>query len=307
MKTDRLLSIVIYLLNHDAVSAAKLAEKFEVSKRTILRDMEQISLAGIPVKSVPGAGGGYSIMEGYKLDGRLVNAGDQTSIVTALTGFLSAYDGKRYNELLEKISSIVPKEQQQTIFYDFGATGENNEIQITLKALEKAIHDKNAVQISYVNATGGTSDRLIEPLALSYRWYAWYLLAYCTVKQDYRIFKLARISSLEPTKTAFSKDHDDPAALLEQAFESGERKGLEVSLLCKAEVKIQVREYLGGIIERTLDNGDVILHLSVLEDERMWFAMLLSFGDKVTVLAPEALKARLTETAENILSLYKKR
>ena len=306
MKIDRLLSIVIYLLNHDTVSAAKLAEKFEVSKRTILRDIEQISLAGIPIRSVSGVNGGYSIMEGYKLDGRLVNAGDQTSIVTALKGFLSAYDGKRYNDLLEKISSIVPKEQQQTIFCDFGASGENNEIQTTLKTLEKAINDKNAVQITYVNALGGASDRLVEPLALSYRWYSWYFLAYCTVKQDYRIFKLARISKLEPTKTVFSKDHGDPAALLEQAFESGERKGLEVSLLCKAEVKVQVREYLGGVIEKTLDNGDVILHLSVLEDERMWFAMLLSFGDRVTVLAPEKLKARLTETAENILSLYKK-
>ena len=306
MKTDRLLSIVIYLLNHDTVSAAKLAEKFEVSKRTILRDIEQISLAGIPIKSVPGVNGGYSIMEGYKLDGRLVTAGDQTSIVTALRGFLSAYDGKRYNDILEKISSIVPKEQKQTIFYDFGASGENNEIQIKLKTFEKAIHDKMAVQISYVNALGGSSNRLIEPLALNYRWYAWYLLAYCTAKQDYRIFKLVRISNIESTKTAFSKDHSDPATLLEKAFQGGKQKSFEISLLCKSEVKVQVREYLGGTVEKTFDNGDIILHMSVLEDERMWFAMLLSFGDKVTVLAPEELKNRITETAKRILSAYHK-
>lgn len=306
MKTDRLLSIVIYLLNHDTVSAAKLAEKFDVSKRTILRDIEQISLAGIPIQSVSGVNGGYSIMEGYKLDGRLVNAGDQTSIVTALKGFLSAYDGKRYNDLLEKISSIVPIEQKQYIFYDFGASGENNEIQIKLRTFEKAINDKNAVRISYVNALGGASDRLVEPLALNYRWYAWYLLAYCTANQDYRIFKLARISALEPTETAFSKDHSDPESLLEQAFQGGERKVFEVSLLCKAEVKVQVREYLGGTVEETFDNGDIILHMSVLEDERMWFAMLLSFGDKVIVLAPEELKNRLAETAEKILSVYQK-
>lgn len=306
MKTDRLLSIVIYLLNHDAVSAAKLAEKFEVSKRTILRDIEQISLAGIPIKSVTGVNGGYSILEGYKLDRRLVTAGDQTSIVTALKGFLSAYDGKRYNDILEKISSIVPKEQKQTVFYDFGASGENNEIQIKLKALEKAIDNKNSIQICYVNAQGGTSDRLIEPLALSYRWYAWYLLAYCTAKQDYRIFKLARISNLEPTKTMFSKDHGDPSTLLEQAFQGGREKEFEISLLCKSEVKVQVREYLGGTVEKIFDNGDIILHMLVLEDERMWFAMLLSFGDKVMVLAPEELKIRITETAKRILSAYHK-
>ena len=96
MKTDRLLFIVIYLLNHDTVSAAKLAERFEVSKRTILRDIEQISLAGIPIKSLPGANGGYSIMEGYKINGQLVNKEDHATIITALKGFLSAYDNNHF-------------------------------------------------------------------------------------------------------------------------------------------------------------------------------------------------------------------
>ena len=305
MKTERLLSIVIYLLNHDTVSAAKLAEKFEVSKRTILRDIEQISFAGIPVKSLPGANGGYSIMEGFKLDGRLVNAKDQASIITALEGFLSAYDNKRYNEVLEKISSILPKQQSQHIFLDFGASGENEKIQDKLKILEKTIQDKNAVHISYVNALGGVSSRLVEPIALNYRWYAWYLLAYCQTKQDYRIFKLARISEFEPTGEVFTKEHADPAALLEQAFQGGGRRELDITLLCKVEIKVQICEYLDGDIVETLENGDFIMRLNVLEDERMWFAMLLSFGNKVKVLEPEELKIRLTETAENILSLYK--
>ena len=305
MKTDRLLSIVIYLLNHDTVSAAKLAQRFEVSKRTILRDIEQLSLAGIPIKSIPGANGGYSIMEGYKLDGRIINAEEQASIITALKGFLSSYDDKRYNNLLEKVSSILPGKQRQYIFLDFGASGENNEIQEKLKTLEKAIQDKNIVRISYVNALGGSSNRLVEPIALNYRWYAWYLLAYCQTKQDFRIFKLARISALERTGTPFTKEHDDPAALLEQAFQGVGRGELNITLLCKADVRVQVCEYLDGDIVETLDNGDFIMRMCALEDERMWFAMLLSFGNKVTVLEPDELKTRLAETAENILSLYK--
>jgi len=306
MKTDRLLSIVIYLLNHETVSAAKLAERFEVSKRTILRDMEQISLAGIPVKSMPGVNGGYSIMEGYKLDGRLVSAEDQASIISALEGFLTAYDNKRYNDVLEKLSSILQKPQNQHIFLDFGASGENEEIQAKLRIFEKAIQDKTVVQISYVNAMGGASTRLVEPIALNYRWYAWYLLAYCQTKQDYRIFKLARVSELEPTKSAFSKDHGDPAVLLEQAFQGIGRRELIMTLLCKAEVKVQVCEYLDGYITETLENGDFIMRLHAPEDERMWFAMLLSFGDKVAVLEPDELKTRIADTAEKILSLYKK-
>lgn len=306
MKTDRLLSIVIYLLNYDTVSAAKLAERFEVSKRTILRDIEQISRAGIPIMSLPGANGGYSIMEGFKLDGRFINTEDQASIITALKGFLSSYNSNRYNEVLEKISSILPKQHRQHIFLDFGVSGENNEIQAKIKTLEKSIQNKNAVQISYVNALGSASSRLVEPVALNYRWYAWYLLAYCQTKQDYRIFKLARISELEPTRTAFSKEHDAPAVLLEQAFQGSGRRGLDITLLCKAEAKVQICEYLGGTITETLENGDFIMRMHSLEDERMWFAMLLSFGNLVAVLEPEELKTRLTETAGNILSLYKK-
>jgi predicted DNA-binding transcriptional regulator YafY len=306
MKTERLLSIVIYLLNHDTVSAAKLAERFEVSKRTILRDIEQISSAGIPIKSLPGANGGYSIMEGYKMDGRIINAEEQASIITALKGFLSSYDGKRYNEVLEKVSSIIPGKQSQHIFLDFGASGENREIQEKLKTLEKAIQGKTVMQISYVNALGGSSSRRVEPIALIYRWYAWYLLANCQTKRDYRILKLARISVLETTGIPFSKEHGDPAALLEQAFQEVGRAELNITLYCKADVRVQIREYLDGDIVETLENGDFIMRMNVLEDERMWFAMLLSFGDKVKVLEPEDLITRLTKTAENILSPYKK-
>jgi predicted DNA-binding transcriptional regulator YafY len=304
MKTDRLLSIIIYLLNHDTVSAAKLAEKFEVSKRTIIRDMEQITLAGIPVKSLPGMNGGYSIIEGYKIDGRLINVEDQVTIITALKGFLSAYDNKRYDGVLEKILSILPQKQEQYIFLDFGASGENNVTQAKLKILEKAINDKKVVKIFYVNAYGETTSRIVEPVVLNYRWYAWYLLAFCTIKQDYRIFKLVRISELELTDIKFSKDHDNPAVLLEQSFQDEGRKSLDIILMCKTDVKIQICEYLGGTITETFENGDFILHMNVLEDERMWFAMLLSFGDKIKVLEPEEVKSRIMDNTKKILSVY---
>ncbi|MCL2420327.1 MAG: YafY family transcriptional regulator [Defluviitaleaceae bacterium] len=304
MKTDRLLSIVIYLLNHHIVTAAKLADRFEVSKRTILRDIEHISMAGIPIQSHPGAKGGYSIMEGYKLDGRLVNAEDSAAIIAALKGLLSAYDGGRYNEVLEKISSILPQNQSQKVFLDFGASGEDDALQERLRHLENAIANKNAVEIAYVNAVGDISTRLVEPIALNYRWYAWYLLAFCIQKQDYRIFKVVRISKLNPTTISFSKAHENASTLLEQAFQHGGQKSLDIVLRCKSEIKVQICEYLNGKIAEVLDNGDFIMHLHVLEDERMWFAMLLSFGNKVTVVEPVSLKMRLTKTAENILSLY---
>ncbi|MDR1688906.1 MAG: YafY family transcriptional regulator [Clostridiales bacterium] len=304
MKTDRLLSIVIYLLSHDKVSAEKLAERFEVSRRTIVRNIEQISMAGIPIKSLSGPKGGYSIMEGYKLDGRVIKKEEQQLIITAIKGFLSAYDGKRYAEVLEKLMSLFLKQQKGHIFLDFGATGENNETQEKLKSLEEAIVNKKAVQILYVNAEGYESKRYVEPLALNYRWYAWYLLAFCHTKQDYRIFKLVRISRLQLTRASFLKKHADADVLLEQAFQEKHRKSIDVTLLCRAEIKVQIKEYLGGEITETFENGDFILSMRVFEDERIWFAVLLSFADKIKVIKPDEIRDRLTKTAENILSLY---
>ena len=304
MKTDRLLSIVIYLLNHDVVSAAELAERFEVSRRTILRDIDHIALAGIPIRSIAGVKGGYSIMDGYKVDGRIIDAEVSATILTALQALLSAYDNTRYDETLEKLSSVFPKNQTQNVFLDFGASGENKEIQTRLTILENAINSTYTVKFLYENALGTASQRLVEPVALTYRWYAWYLLAFCTSKQDYRIFKLARISELEPAKTPFSTKHEEPALLLEQAFQNDKRKSLDITIRCKAEAKVSICEYLAGEITETFENGDFIMQIHVLEDERMWFAMLLSFGDKVTVLQPESLKIRITEIAKNILSLY---
>lgn len=306
MKIDRLLSIIIHLLNNDTVTSAKLAQRFDVSTKTILRDMEHLSLAGIPIKSLPGANGGYSIMEGYKLNGGILNKKEQASILTALKGCISAYGNEQYHEVLEKVSAILPKQQRpQHIFLDFGASGESSELQDKLKRIEKTIVNKHAASISYVNAMGHTSCRLIEPLALNYRWYAWYLLAFCRVKQDYRIFKVVRISDFVPTKTIFSKEHDNPAVLLDQTFKNDNLKNLDITLQCKDCIRVQAIEYLGGTITETLKNGDFIMQLSVIESERMWFAMLLSFGNMIKVLEPAELKIRSTEAAKNILSVYK--
>jgi len=303
MKIDRLLSIVIYLLNHETVSARALAEKFEVSKRTILRDVEQISLAGIPIQSTQGINGGYSIMPGYKLERQFASGGDYSSIVTALSGMCSAYDDRRFGAALEKILSLMPKPPEQHIFFDFGAAKENAEIQTRLKMIEAAIVERRGVEISYLNAYGAASRRAVEPLALTYKWYAWYLLAYCEEKKDYRVFKVARIAEIILLQSHFAA-RENVAELLENAFRQDGMRYREVTLLCKAEIKTQAQEYLSGNVTEILENGDFILKFCPIESERVWFAMLLSFGDCVKVLEPEELKTRLTDTAKKILSLY---
>ena len=263
------------------VSAKELAERFEVSVRTIVRDIEALSAAGIPISSSTGVSGGYSVMEGYKLESRMINSEDQTAIITALKGLFTAYDGSRYADVLEKLSSIFQKQEQRRVFLDFGASGENADIQEKLKKLDDAIKNKAAVKIDYVNASGAASSRIVEPLALNYRWYAWYLLAFCTEKQDYRIFKLARINRFEPTNLSFSREHGDPEMLLESAFSNAGRRIPGIILQVKPFMKVQVCEYLNAEYMETLENGDYIMRIDAYENERMWFAMLMSFGNAV--------------------------
>jgi len=304
LKVDRLIGITIYLLNRNIVSAKELAERFEVSVRTIVRDMETLSSAGIPISSSTGATGGYYIMEGYKLDGQMLGAADQTAIITALKGLFTAYDGSRYAEVLEKLSSVFHKQERQRVFLDFGASGENADIQEKLKILDDAIKNKTTLMINYVNASGTPSSRLVEPLALNYRWHAWYLLAFCTEKQDYRVFKLARMDNLECANISFTREHGDPESLLESTFSGAGRKIPDIVLRVKPSVKIQVREYLNAEYVETLENGDYVMRIDAYENERMWFSMLMSFGGAIEVLEPEEVKLRLIKTADSILSLY---
>jgi len=312
LKIDRLIAMTLHLLSHPGfVPARELAERFEVTPRTVARDVETLCAAGIPMRSQPGAAGGYAVMEGYRLDGRLVTAGghalsasDRDAIVTALRGLLTAYGGERYAAVLEKISSLLPGKEGRRVFMDFGAAGEIAGVQESLKTLDKAIADKTAVRIAYVNAAGVPSDRVVEPVALSYRWYAWYLLAFCQTRQDYRVFKLARIDALETADAAFSREHGDPEELLALAF-SGSGRHLEgIVLRVNPAAKVAAAEYLGAEYAETLENGDLIMRMDGYEDERLWFAMLLSFGDAVEVLEPEEVRVRLAKTAKKIIELY---
>lgn len=304
MKTDRLIAITMYLLNHKKVNTLVLSEKFEVSKRTILRDIDALNLAGIPIVSSYGSDGGYEIMEGFQLSKQLAAADDYQNIVAALKGLLSAYENKTVATTLDKALSST-KNAEQRIFLDFSVAREGEGMQKKLEALEQAVQTQTLLRITYSNAEQNASTRLIEPLALSFQWYSWYLLAFCTVKQDYRLFKLARIINYEPSDGEFTKEHANVEQLLKNQQQDDKRTYYSIKLLCKCSLREQVLEYLNGTILEEYENGDFLLALHV-PFERMWFSLLLGFGDQVQVLEPEDVKVLLKEKAKEILSVYSK-
>lgn len=306
MKIDRMFGITIYLLNRDTVTARELAEKFEVSIRTIVRDIEALNLSGIPINSLTGTNGGYEILDSFNLNKQITNADDYLFIITALKGLCSAYDNKKLDLTLEKlVAAGFKKARDQKIFLDFGVLKEGKNISEYITLLENSIIDRKMIEFEYTNADNKTNQRIVEPLALTYKWYAWYLFGYCTYKKDYRIFKLIRINNLSEKETVFNTVHDNIDLLLERQFSSDQSVYLDVKIFCKNEVKTLALEYLSSKIEKEYENGDVLLSMHVPENERMWFSLLLSFGDKVEVLEPPELKYRLLQKAEEIFKLYK--
>ena len=193
MKVDRILEIIIYLMNHDHVPASYLAERFHVSVRTIQRDMISISSIGIPVYSETGKYGGYSILPTYKMKNVDIRSDEQQMIIKALESLATSYTNNTLQSLIEKYNAMIEKEGGQKVFWDFSVTKENAQVQDMNQLLERAINDKKYVMFEYCNANGEKSNPSVEPLAIHYKWYAWYLFAYSEEKKQYRTFKVARM------------------------------------------------------------------------------------------------------------------
>lgn len=305
MKTDRLIGITMYLLNRNIVSAKELSRRFEVSVRTIVRDMEALSMAGIPISSSTGALGGYEIIDTFKLNKQITTVEDYLFIITALKSMCTAYDNKKINATLEKMLTLGHyKEDEQRVFIDLGVVKEGDNIPEYVREIEDAIRAETIIAFNYTDSGGRTHPREVEPLALSYRWYAWYLLAFCTYKNDYRFFKLNRITDLAATDSKIAHTHGNIQHLLERQWQSDTRRDIPMKLLCKAQARVPVMEYLKGQIIEERENGDFVMSLCGMENERMWFSLILGLGDSVQVLEPQEVIDMLKEKSAQILKLY---
>lgn len=305
MKIDRLLGITIYLLNHGKVSAKTLSHRFEVSLRTIQRDIETLCEAGIPVASFLGTDGGYEILNSFKMDKQIANNDDYSYVVSALRGLASAYESNKINSTLEKVKVVLESNKIDTnIILDFSTLKENKNANEELKLLETAIAEKIIVRFLYTNVDNKTAEKEVEPIAVTYRWYEWYLLAYSLEKEDYRLYKLVRMRNLILTDKKILRVHESASILLKKKDEKDNRKYIDIKLFCKAEVKTKAIEYLKGNIELEYENGDFIMKLHLPENEELWFGTLFSLGKLVEVIEPEALKEKLCVKSREILNLY---
>lgn len=304
MKIDRLLEIIIYLFNHDNVPASLLAKRFSVSVRTIQRDMVSISAAGIPVYASGGKHGGYSILPHYKLKNSDLRTDEQQMIKKALESLATSYRNDTLDNVIEKYNALIEKEGGQKVFWDFGVSKENAQVQDANALLEKAIESRSFVSFSYRNAKGETSQKQVEPLAIHYKWYAWYLFAYSESSQAYRTFKIARMEHLQIENRKSTHNHGDVKAKMNESEQAYYQTCIPIEIHFHPTSASLIREYFPDCPIETVSENCCRIFLHVPEGERLWKALLLSFGDKAAVVSPASYRDELIKTAKKFLSNY---
>ncbi len=304
MKIDRLLEIVIYLLNHENASARALAERFHVSVRTIQRDMVSIMEAGIPVYSNQGKNGGYSILPSYQVRNCNIHEEEQQLIQQALESLATSYANETLAGLIEKYHLLFYRDPEQSIFFDFGIARENRQVQNANQMLKQAIEKEYLVEIVYRDAQGKETQRLVQPLAIQYKWYSWYLFAWSVSQEAYRTFKIARIRRLLMTSRKSDRKHPDVKKLMEQS----DRAYIETCITLEVHFDKKdtglMEEYFPDSRIEELSEEKSGIWIQVPPGERLWKALLLSMGNRVEVISPEAYRNELIETAQNFLSNY---
>ena len=306
MKLERILEIIIYLLNHEKVSAKYLAEYFDVSVRTIQRDMVSIAEAGIPVYTLGGRYGGYAVLENYKIKNINIKNSEQQIIISALESLATSYTNDKLNSLIEKYNAIIEKEGGQKVFWDFSVTKENKKVQDSNMLLEKAIGGKNYIVFDYRNSEGKTSNVCAEPLAIHYKWYAWYLFAYLKETKEYRTFKVARMQNLVLSKERSFIKHGDIQQKMKEAELEYYKTCIDIEIIFDEKEIPLIEEYFPDSVIEKLSSHKCKTHIHVPAKERLWQALLLSFGDAVTVISPKNYKEELIKTAKTFLSNYDK-
>ena len=301
MKIDRLIGIISILLQKEKVTAPYLAEKFEVSRRTINRDVENLCKAGIPIVTEQGKNGGISIAEGYKVDKTLFTSGEIQAILSGLKSLDSVSGSNRYQLLMDKLSC----DSNDYV----GASGPvvinlsswyQSSLPPKFELIKDAIERKKKIEFHYYGP-GGDNTRLLEPCLLIFEWSSWYVWGYCLLRDDFRMFKLNRMDQIRCTNEDCEKReiplyHMDPRKV-------SWTKGVEITAEFDKSMKWRLIEEFG--INSFSENADGRLLMQIgWSDQESLFSWLLGFRDCVRIIEPVEYQKDFLNLLERIKNLY---
>ncbi|MDA1567923.1 YafY family protein [Bacillus cereus] len=301
MKLERLLSIIFKLLNNEIFSASSLADEFQVSPRTIYRDIEAICAAGIPVVSYQGTNGGFGIIKGYKFDKSLMGSYDILNLITVLSSLSNIFKDKEIEHTIDRLKLLDTNSNNKSLLVDL----ESHRTELnSLMNLRKAILEKKVTHFNYVSNKNEFTSREVEPIHLHYKFRNWYLYGYCRERQNYREFRLSRMMDVTLTQEKFLQNHE----IKEEAFYSNRNLvGFEdvviwVSPNSLAEALDQFQKFSKTIN----DDGSMTITISVYQPlQAGWLkSILLSFGSGAKIVKPMELQSNLIDEAKKIIKVY---
>lgn len=300
MSISRLFETLYYLVEHKQTTAKELAEYFEVSVRTIYRDLDRLLIAGIPINTIQGNNGGISIDENFIVEKAAFNQKEQEQILTAIQT-IEQLQGTNQNALVTKLTAMFDQEQRDWIEVDFSTWHQDNNLNHKFDLLKEAIFDNQIVEFNYTNSYGENSNRKVLPNKLFFKSNTWYLQGYCLIKADYRVFKLTRINDLVITSDEFNEKIKLPPSIV----------SYDNHLMMK-KVKLKFNKSLGSVVfdefnkdEILLDQaGNYIVETNIF-DNYWLMSFILSFGSQIEIIEPIDLKEKLLDEIEKIKKIYK--
>jgi len=301
MKIDRLIGILSALLQQEKVTAPQLAERFEVSRRTINRDIEDLCRAGIPITTTQGIGGGISIMDGYRCDRTILSSKDMQMILAGLRSLDSVSGSSYYGQLMEKIKagSSEMVSGSQSILIDLSSWSKDL-LAPKIEKVQDAIELKKTLKFKYY-APSGNSEREIEPYYLIFKWSSWYVYGYCYLRKDFRMFKLNRMAEMQIGLT-FPEGREVPVPEMEN--EKIYPPKTRVKALFEASMKWHLIEEFGAESFTETEDGRLLFEHEYSDDEGL-ISWMLSCRGQVTVLEPEHIREELYRITSELAERYK--
>ena len=297
MKDNRLFRILYYILEKGKVTASELADKFEVSVRTIYRDIDSISSAGIPIYALQGKGGGIEIAEDFVLSKSLLSENEKQQIMSALQG-LDNTAIQHENELLTKLSALFKMKNTSWIEVDFNNWQNNKMYEKTFNDIKSAILSKNIISFTYFSSNEKETSRRVKPVKLLFKSQDWYLYAVCLLRNDFRYFKLSRIKNLVIHTEKFDDSFEDAILKKEMPHEN------TVHIKVKFDRKVAFRVYdeiNGEIIED--NDGNLYSEIEITNDYNL-YNYIFSFGDGAEVLEPKEIRMQIKEMINKMAEKY---
>ncbi|MCL2604583.1 MAG: YafY family transcriptional regulator [Defluviitaleaceae bacterium] len=299
MKLDRLLGILTTLLQNGRVTAPSLAEKFEVNRRTIGRDIDALCRAGIPVVTHQGNGGGISIAEGFKLDKNILTKNELSEIIAALRGLGSVSEQSRIERTLDKLGANAEAvvSLSEPVVIDLASHYKGSLTQ-RIEQIKTAVREARYIEFDYYYEKG-ESHRRIEPCFVIFQWSSWYVFGYCLDREDWRLFKLTRLNNLTLCDTYFTPRAIPPE---KRDFNAHYADNILLTALFEKSERYRLIESYG--FDAFTETPDGLLLEVGFTNRAFMLSWLLGFGANVKVLGPPEIVNEMKSIAKNILSNY---